>query len=423
MKMFDYSRFYRIYTQYLRKYYEVSQQKLAKAIEIPNSSLSKIEAGKQEMDEKTFKKVIDFFEKMDEDFRFSFDPDLIKEVESWIQKSVHSFVMVTYDSIACVIKTILDDPKYFHSFAYFYVLLLQALYDNFVDIDCMEQVKELIDTDYFQDNYYLAVLYDLYGVSVYSMDKKILEIQIEALHTALGYCHTMDSENLRGLILYHLILKQKTASNMRALQYFEDCERCLEKAGAYKRLIHYKLNKANIYSAIGLYPLAENIYQNLENIHSQVGEKIIIKKIYESSSWCYLIQRKYNSALYRAKKAEESGSKFPDIYITMAYANYKLGNREESRQAIFQFRTRFSSNVRADFIRHFFVLLEKRIDQKPLPDYLVERLLKKLPDFRDVELEMVLYPFLTEYYQSIEDYKNASMIQSLWIDYLQLTTT
>ncbi|WP_300920501.1 hypothetical protein [uncultured Dubosiella sp.] len=50
--MNDYSRFYRIYTQHLRKYYEVSQQNLAKAIEIPNSSLSKIEAGKQDMDEK-----------------------------------------------------------------------------------------------------------------------------------------------------------------------------------------------------------------------------------------------------------------------------------------------------------------------------------------------------------------------------------
>ena len=60
---------------------------------------------------------------------------------------------------------------------------------------------------------------------------------------------------------------------------------------------------------------------------------------------------------------------------------------------------------------------------KNLFHYLVERLLKKLPDFRDVELEMVLYPFLTEYYQSIEDYKNASMIQSRWIDYLQITTT
>lgn len=421
--MFDYSRFYRIYTQHLRKYYEVSQQDLAKAIEIPNSSLSKIEAGKQEMDEKTFKKVIDFFEKIDEDFRFSFDTNLVEEVESWIKKSVHSFLMKTYDSITYEMETILDDPKYLHSFAYFLTQLLQALYDNFLDVDCMNQVKELIDVGYFQDNYHLAVLYDVYGISIYSMDRKILKIQIEALHTALGYCHTIDSENLKGLILYHLILKQKISSNMQALQYFEDCERCLEKAGAYKRLIHYKLNKANIYSTIGLYPLAEYIYNNLENIQSQVEEKRIILKIYECSSWCYLIQGKYKNALYRAKKAKDSGSKFPDIYITMAYANYKLGNWEESRHTIFQFRTRFSSNVRADFIRQFFVLLEKRIDQKPLPDYLVERLLKKLPDFRDVELEMVLYPFLTEYYQSIEDYKNASMIQSRWIDYLQITTT
>lgn len=148
--MFDYSRFYRIYTQHLRKYYEVSQQNLAKAIQIPNSSLSKIEAGKQEMDEKTFKKVIVFFEKIDEDFRFSFDPDLVEEVESWIQRSVHSFVMVTYRSLAYEIKKMLNDSKYLHSFAYFHIQLLQALYDNFLDIDCMEQIKELIDSIIFK---------------------------------------------------------------------------------------------------------------------------------------------------------------------------------------------------------------------------------------------------------------------------------
>ena len=112
--MFDYSRFYRIYTQHLRKYYEVSQQNLAKAIQIPNSSLSKIEAGKQEIDEKTFKKVIDFFEKIDEDFRFSFDPDLVEEVESWIRKSVHAFLMMTYESMAYEIKPILDNSKYLY---------------------------------------------------------------------------------------------------------------------------------------------------------------------------------------------------------------------------------------------------------------------------------------------------------------------
>ncbi len=419
--MFDYSRFYRIYTQHLRKYHEVSQQDLAKAIKIPNSSLSKIEAGKQEMDEKTFKKVIDFFEKMDEDFHFSFDPDLVEEVESWIQRSVHSFVMVTYRSLAYEIKKILNDSKYLHSFAYFHIQLLQVLYDNFLDINCMEQVKELIDVGYFQDNYHLAVLYDLYGVSVYSMDRNILKIQNEALHTALNYCHTLNAIDLRGLILYHLILKQKNSSIIDATQYFEECERYLQKAGAYRRLIYAKLNKGNIYTKLHLYPLAERIYQELEFSQSQIDEKYIIPIVYESYSWCSLIQKKYEEALQQVKKADESGSKFPDIYITMAYANYKLGNWKESRQTIFQFRTRFSSNVRADFIRQFFVLLEKRIDQKPLPDYLVERLLKKLPDFRDVELEMVLYPFLTEYYQSIEDYKNASMIQSRWIKHLQFS--
>lgn len=422
--MFDYSRFYRIYTQHLRKYYEVSQQNLAKAIEIPNSSLSKIEAGKQEMDEKTFKKVIDFFEKIDEDFRFSFDLNLVEEMESWLRKSVHSFVMMTYESMALDIKRFLEETKYFHSFAYFHVLLLQALYDNFVDIDCMEQVKELIDTNYFQDDYHLAVLYDLYGVSIYSMDKKILGIQAEALHTALGYCHTMKTEGLRGLILYHLTMNKKiTGDFASSLEYFEECETCLQKAGAYRRLIYSKLNKGNVYAELHLYSIAEQIFKSLENSQSQINERDIVPQISECLSWYSLVQKKYHEALFYAKKARKAGSKFPDIYITMAYANYKLGNREESRQAIFQFRTRFSSNVRADFIRQFFVLLEKRIDQKPLPDYLVERLLKKLPDFRDVELEMVLYPFLTEYYQSIEDYKNASMIQSRWIDYLQITTT
>lgn len=188
-------------------------------------------------------------------------------------------------------------------------------------------------------------------------------------------------------------------------------------------LIHWNGGPDSRSSFFKGYPLAENIYKNLENIQSQVDEKRIIFKVYECSLWCYCIQGKYKNALFRAQKAEKLGSKFPDIYITLAYVNYKLDDLTASKQAIVRFRKVFSHNPRIDFINQFFVLLEKRIDQKPLPDYLVERLLKKLPDFRDVELEMVLYPFLTEYYQSIEDYKNASMIQSRWIDYLQITTT
>ncbi len=422
--MFDYSRFYRIYTQHLRKYYEVSQQNLAKAIQIPNSSLSKIEAGKQEIDEKTFKKVIDFFEKIDEDFRFSFDPDLVEEVESWIRKSVHAFLMMTYESMAYEIKPILDNSKYLYSFAYFHIRLLQGLYDNFLDIDCMEQIKELIDSDYFQDHYHLAILYDLYGISVYSMNRKTLKIQNEALQTALGYCITMETEDLRGLVLYHIIMNKKIARDFGpSLGYFEECENYLQKAGAYRRLIYPKLNKGNIYAELHLYNVAEQIFKSLENSQSQIDERDIIPQISECLSWYSLVQGKYQIALSYAKKSRKLGSNFPDIYLTLAYANYNLEDFNASRQSIKQFRETFSHDMRVVFINQFLVLLEKRMDQKPLPAPLIERLLNQLPDFRDVELEMILYPFLTAYYQSIEDYKNASMIQACWIQYLQFSQT
>lgn len=420
--MNNYSRFYRLYTQHLRKYYEVSQQDLAKSIGIPNSSLSKIEAGKQEMDEKIFKKVIFFFEKIDENFHFSFDPNLVEEIESWIRKSVNAFVMKTYDFMIFEIKGIINDLKYIHSFAHFHTQLLKALYDNFVDIDCMNEIKELIDIGYFQDNYHLAVLYDLYGVSVYSMDKKVLKIQTEALHTALGYCHTIDTEDLRGLILYHLTMNKKISGNFASsLEYFEECENCLQKVGAYRRLMHAKLNKGNVYGELHLYELAEKIYKELETSHTQIEERNIGMRTYESYSWYSLVQGKYQEALIKAKAAQRVGSKFPDIYITLAYANYKLDDFAASKQAISQFRNQFSSNLRVDFINQFFVLLEKAMNDQKIPDHLIKTLLKKLPDFHDVELEMVLYPFLTEYYQLIEDYKNASMIQTHWIKYLQFS--
>lgn len=419
MKMNEYAKFYRLYTQHLRKYYGFSQQDLARSIKISNSSLSKIEVGKQEMDEKTFKKVISFFEKIDDEFHFDFDPLRVDEIEEWIQKGVNAFVMMTYDAFAFEMKEILEDPKYLCSFAYFHRQILEYLYDNFKDIDCMEEVKDLIDIGYFEDDYHLAVLYDLYGVAVYSMDKKVLDWQRDALNTALGHCYKVGSEGLHGLILYHLIMNQKISGNtIFSLEHFDECEHYLQKAGAYRRLIYLELNKVNIYAELHLYPLAEKIFEMLKNTQSQIDEKSINSKIYGSYSWCALIQRKYEEAVEKAHKAIKLGSHFPDLYITIAYGNYKLGNIDTAKQTISRFRNQFHSDSRADFINLFFSLLEKVLENKRIPDYLIERMLKKLPNYRDVDLEMILYPFLIEYYQSNKEWKNASLIQDQYIDYL-----
>ncbi len=101
--------FYRLYTQHLRKYYEVSQQDLAKSLEISNTSLSKIEAGKQEMDEKTFKKVIEYFETIDSKFHFSFDMSYIAKTEAFIRQYVQAFVMMTYKKKLFELETFLNE--------------------------------------------------------------------------------------------------------------------------------------------------------------------------------------------------------------------------------------------------------------------------------------------------------------------------
>lgn len=417
--MFEKTVFFKKYIQHLRKYYEIPQQDLAKMIGINNSSLSKIEAGKQEMDEKTFRNIIKYFEKLDPEFTFLFDISLVEETERLIKQYIQSFIMMTYRPKIYELEVFLNKKKYWNSFAFFHMELLQALHDNFKNIDCTEFVKSLIDIHYFSDDFHLAVLYDLYAVSAYSMEKQILKQQIDALKKALGYCQSADAIGLKGLILYHLILKQKTSNDMLALQYFEECEYNLQKIGAYRRLLYSKLNKGNIYTTLGLYTLAEEIYKMLEKSQSQIDEKIIIPKIYECSSWCSLLQEKYEEAIEKARKAERLGSRFPDIYITFAYGYYKLGDIQSARQSITRFRNAFSSEPRVSFINSFFTILERIMDDKNVPDYLIERLFKKLPDFRDVELEMVLYPLLSDYYCSLGSFQEAYRIQKRWNDYLQ----
>ncbi|EOS60729.1 hypothetical protein C815_01189 [Firmicutes bacterium M10-2] len=184
-------------------------------------------------------------------------------------------------------------------------------------------------------------------------------------------------------------------------------------------LLYAKLNKGSIYIKLGLYPLAEEIYKNLEHSQTQVEERDVLPLVFANYSWCSLLQGKYKEAIEKARKAKRLGSRFPDIYITFAYGYYKLGDIQSAEHAITHFRHSFSSKPRVSFINSFFTVLERVMEDKIVPDYLIEHLFKKLPDFQDVDLEMVLYPLLSDYYCSLGSFQEAYRIQKRWNDYLQ----
>ncbi|WP_290146297.1 hypothetical protein, partial [uncultured Dubosiella sp.] len=60
--------------------------------------------------------------------------------------------------------------------------------------------------------------------------------------------------------------------------------------------------------------------------------------------------------------------------ITFAVGYYKLGDLQSARQSITRFRNAFSSEPRVNFINSFFTILERIMDDKNVPDYLIERL-------------------------------------------------
>ncbi|EOS60728.1 hypothetical protein C815_01188 [Firmicutes bacterium M10-2] len=233
MKKFNKVLFYRLYIIHLRQYYEISQRDLAKSLEINNSSLSKIEAGKQEMDEKTFKKGIKYFETIDSEFHFSFDLSLIDDADEFVFKCIQALIFVTYESSMYKIKDFLNCSKYRDSFAFFHCLVVQNILDCIQEKDCMESTQYLIDSKFFIDPRYYAILYDLNGVSVYPKNNQIFQKQIQSFQKALGFCHGANCEGLRGLILYHLILIHKQYKCLGAFQYLEECEHSFERAGYY----------------------------------------------------------------------------------------------------------------------------------------------------------------------------------------------
>lgn len=78
---YDKERFYGAYIHDLRRYYEISQKDLAKALHMSAPALSKMESGQQNMDYGTFRQCINYFNKVDPDYDFNENISKLSEAE------------------------------------------------------------------------------------------------------------------------------------------------------------------------------------------------------------------------------------------------------------------------------------------------------------------------------------------------------
>jgi len=179
------------------------------------------------------------------------------------------------------------------------------------------------------------------------------------------------------------------------------------------------MNEGILYRKVGFYTKFTEIYQNLQNNLSQIKDSKIQKSIYDNFSWCLFMQEKDEQALEYAKQALSLGSTFPDIYIVLAFSNYRLHQFELARQFAIEFLEKNFEEERAVLIGLFMKLVLAVLDQEPDIASLASQITSLLPDFRAVELEIPFYSLLTDYYKSQNDFSRALDAQDKLVSYLK----
>lgn len=413
-------RFYGAYIHDLRRYYEIPQKDLAKALHVSKSTWSKMESGQQNMDYSMFHHCNDYFQKIDSDYNFNENVSKLSEAEQWIEFCLKEWINLSYFDNLDKIKAYLDQEENKHSSAYFLYKIVEAFYNLFNEKGSMKELKSLIETQYFQDNYSLAILYDLCGIIEDSSKPEIIENQIEILRKALAYAQRANHTGLTGLIEYHLIYRYDDLNQpIHALDLIDSCKNHLQKAGAYRRILTVQMNEGILYRKVGFYTKSTEIYQNLQNNLSQIKDSKIQKSIYDNFSWCLFMQEKDEQALEYAKQALSLGSTFPDIYIVLAFSNYRLYQFDLARQYAIEFLGKNFEEERAVLIGLFMKLVLAVLDQEPDIASLASQITSLLPDFRAVELEIPFYSLLTDYYKSQNDFSRALDAQDKLVSYLK----
>ncbi len=416
---YNHERFYGAYILDLRKEYEISQKKLAKILHISNSTLSKMESGQQNMNIETFNSAIQYFETYDQNYHFNKEISKLKEAEDWVDRCVREFVDLSYENTLCEFKGYLNNESNIHSFAYFHYRLVHSFYNLFLGKGSMKEVQHIINSQYFINEYYLALLYELLGIIEDTSDPDMTKRQIRALQKASSLAQHTHRRDLSGLIEYHLIYRYGDVGQfLDALNLVAQCIDNLQQAGAYRRILTVRMNEGILYRNLNLYSKAIEIYQNIINNYSQIKDPIIQKEIFDNLAWCKFMQQNDEEAIIYALKGLDMGSLFPDLYIVLVFSNFRLKNHEQAEHFAREFIRKKTNGKRSSFIKLFMKLLLSILNNEQDITDLSTQILSMLPQYHAVELEIPLYCLLIEHYQKQNDFQAVIQYQTLLIQYL-----
>ncbi len=409
--------FYPYYIKWLRDFFYIGQSEIADALYMSVGAYSKMEQGKKTIRDKDFEAVIRFYEERKEGYSFCFDEEKKEKANARIRQCIVSFVYRSQKEMLPELENYLSDSTNLHSFAFFETKLLEMIYEYFANLPFQERLPFLLEHMDLFDATAQSMIYDLYGLNKL---RKYDETAIEYFQTAKSLSVLLNIPGWLGLINYHLIIAYlRFMQPEKAFPFFEESGKDLQNSGSHRRILDLHLNQAQCYMKLGLREEADSLFQTMLQTYNQVENDDFLKSIYGNYSWNQLIQKNYSFAIDLVNKAIAYNSKFPDLYITLAYSNYRLGQPENALDAIATFRGQNREDPRSKMVLQFLEVLESfLLGRKKTFERLANQLLPRLEKWKDLEVDLFVYQMLIDHYTRMEDEHALCVVQTKLIDFL-----
>lgn len=411
------SLFYRNYLKYLRNEFYIAQSEIADFLYCSISTYSKMEQGKKEISFEDFKTAIRFYEKKKKGYSFCFDKNKKKEAEDLIRKCIIAFIYRSQKEILDELESYLADPSHLHSYAFFETRLLEMIYDYFADLPFQERLPFILEHMDLYDHTEQSLIYDLLGLSQLRTYIKKAETSFQS---AKSLSLLLNIPGWTGLIDHHLILTYlRFMKPEKAFPLLEECNREFHDAGAHRRLLNLKFNQAHCFMKLGLFNEADKTYLNLIQTYDQVDTERFVAMVYSNYSWSKLLQKKYAEAIKLAQTAIQLKTNFEDVYITLSYSFYQLGEPEKALSAITDFRSQERTDPRPKMVMKFLEVLEcYLLKDYPAFEHRANQLLPLLPEWKDLEVDLLVYQMLIDYHKAKQNEHELCGIQEKMIKFL-----
>ena len=304
---------------------------LAAKIGINQSMLYDIEAGRRNLTQDIFNKIIKCYNVTYNDRKSIYDEayNLTLELFSYLISFDKPKLFERYDEMHDRIE------MYQHSKAFIFYDLIQAIRNKEINNDIRAQYvlncKDFIDV--YDNN--IIFIYSILLCFSKDISEYISFLESVVLNAYKRYSLVGVNDDILAMLYYQIgRIYESKYDNFEALKFFDKSITVFQNIHNLQRTIQVKIQKANIYFNLKEYDKAECVYLKMYEESATYDFKYRMNACTDNLSFIYFVKHDYDNCLKYIELSRNNGSSFSDLNYYKAYIFYKTKDINTAKKEI-----------------------------------------------------------------------------------------